>query len=906
MSSTDPTIPDPRSDQALLKMAVRKGLLEADAAKAYWRRIRAGEGRAADLLLADGLMTQHVIDSLHASGLREGARLGPYTLGVVLGRGGMGVVYRARHSGLDRDVALKLMQTAGDDPDQVKRFLREARVAARINHPNVVTIHDAGQERGRLFMALEFVTGGDASALAKERGGRLSEAEALRIVADACRGLAAVHAEGLVHRDIKPANILLAEDGSAKLADLGLARSAQGEDRLTMTGAAVGTPAFMSPEQASGDVVDARSDLYSLGATLFALVCGREPHLGSNAFAVIKNIISQPPPDPREFAGGLSASCAAIIARALAKDPAERYADAQTMLAAVQAAADGTLGAFPDAETVTTPPSAMPVAAAQASGAGAVPAPGIAASAARTAGPARGPAGGLRPWLIAGGVLLGLLLVLSLFGGGGDETTAARSEAQSQTASAHTPEHVSASQSDEPAALEQAAAAASPTLSSAALTFALPHGDRARTRFQASVYQQVWRDPKFAGVRAAWQAGLDQWQDDYVELALLVAGLGHGIGVVSSRGLDGSDGVQVRVSCVYRAADERLWPHLLSSAGAPAMAKSLWFDETFVQRRDQRVDLVVPARAEQIDEALALPESWNADACVAWSPSELIRVSALESSEPMPSKQRLQAADCLAGEMALRFTPDGSRENLRLPDLPPVFVPLRSADLKFPERPLALFAAGLDGDGVLSLCDQLGHMQPEFAAWRDQVDTDLRAAGQPDLASGLRGTHVPVMAYATGPLSFALALGRSEAVDAWVQLAVGHMPERAPARLGDAWLVRGFDQHWLFVTPLAATEFQAWSQRPAIAMPAAWHGASAVLRLDCKQLGAGVVSWLQPKNRAQRDIRAALGLVCERFDEAGLVLRSQPGGGYQLTGSNLLAAALLGVLADGFKQAGAE
>lgn len=244
-----------------------------------------------------------------------------------LGSGGMSTVYRAIQLSMERQVALKVLDQRGPpDPSYIERFVREAHAVGRINHPNVVTCFDVGFDQDRLYMAMELMTGGDAAGLAEHAGGRLPEGRALTVVRDAARGLSAVHAAGLIHRDIKPANIFIAADGSAKLGDLGLCRDTIDQHKTELTTDAVGTPAFMSPEQAMGHKdLDIRSDLYALGACLFALITGHPPFVGDTIYQVINQVVKAPVPEIREQVPGVSAATALLIKRAMAKDRDRRF-----------------------------------------------------------------------------------------------------------------------------------------------------------------------------------------------------------------------------------------------------------------------------------------------------------------------------------------------------------------------------------------------------------------------------------------------------------------------------------------------------------------------------------------------------------------------------------------------------
>ncbi len=311
-----------------LKLVVARHLVDKETAQDVWKAADQTSTSVDTVLMDRGLLNQHVVDQLMDDVEKS---FGPKTIGgfriiAELGKGGMGAVYKAVQESIDREVALKVMaphfaknKQAGD------RFIREAKTAGKVNHPNVISIIDVGQENGQYYMALELVSGGDAEQLCAQEGGQLSEKRALEIIKDASKGLQAIHQVGLVHRDIKPANIFISDDGTAKLADLGLARSEAGEDKMTQTGATVGTPAFMSPEQAEGvEDLDIRSDIYALGATLYALVCGVPPYTGNSAWAVVAKAINDPVPDASMINNTLSGSCLKLINDCMNKDRDER------------------------------------------------------------------------------------------------------------------------------------------------------------------------------------------------------------------------------------------------------------------------------------------------------------------------------------------------------------------------------------------------------------------------------------------------------------------------------------------------------------------------------------------------------------------------------------------------------
>jgi len=258
-----------------------------------------------------------------------GKTLGPYRVDRKLGQGGMGTVYLAHDTNLQRPVAVKVLsaQLAGD-LEYVDRFVREARLAAQISHANVVQVYYAAAEEGVAFMALELIEGGSLKELAEQ--GKLSPRQAVQIARDAARGLGAAHKRGIVHRDLKPENILLTQDGDVKIADFGLARS--GVSTITQTGIYMGTPHYSSPEQCATDSVSPVSDLYSLGVVLYELLAGQLPHDAKTPVALFSKIMSSPPPPLVELCPDLPPSLIAVVDKLLEKQPEDRYPDAAALV----------------------------------------------------------------------------------------------------------------------------------------------------------------------------------------------------------------------------------------------------------------------------------------------------------------------------------------------------------------------------------------------------------------------------------------------------------------------------------------------------------------------------------------------------------------------------------------------
>lgn len=276
-------------------------------------------------------------DGLTASGLPM-SRLGDYELLQEVGRGGMGVVFRARQTSLDRVVALKLMhQVLNEDGEHAARFLREARVAASLRHPGIVAIYDLGRLGGVPFFTMELVEGSSLEGLLDD--GPVAPARAAELVMIVAQSIAYAHEHGVVHRDLKPSNVLLDLDGRPKLADFGLAKdlSAQATRGSTRPGFLIGTPAHMAPEQAAGDTSGQPAvDIYGLGALLYHLVTGCVPHTAATLEAIVRQIIEETPLAPGTLVADLPAPIEAIAMRCLAKRPADRYGSAREVAAELE------------------------------------------------------------------------------------------------------------------------------------------------------------------------------------------------------------------------------------------------------------------------------------------------------------------------------------------------------------------------------------------------------------------------------------------------------------------------------------------------------------------------------------------------------------------------------------------
>ncbi|PXY32128.1 serine/threonine-protein kinase [Prauserella muralis] len=325
---------------------------------------------------------------------------GPYRLDALIGRGGMGEVYRAYDTRKDRVVALKrLPHTLAADADFQARFRRESRVAARLREPHVIPIHDYGEIDGLLFLDMRLVDGVDLATLL-HRDGPLEPDRAVRVVAQVAGALDAAHADGLVHRDVKPSNVLLSGDDHVYLVDFGIASSATGT-RLTGTGDMIGTPHYMAPERFGSGRVDARSDVYALTCVLYEALTGHKPFAGEDALAQLYAHANRVPPAPSRTRPGVPAGFDAVVAKGMAKEPADRFAGAGELASAARAALE--TAPAPATEPFVTQPVTTPI----------PPTP-----------PPREPArGGRRAALAVAGVVLvgavaGMVILLSMRGDG--------------------------------------------------------------------------------------------------------------------------------------------------------------------------------------------------------------------------------------------------------------------------------------------------------------------------------------------------------------------------------------------------------------------------------------------------------------------------------------------------------
>jgi serine/threonine-protein kinase len=275
-----------------------------------------------------------------------GQTIAHYRIDEKLGAGGMGVVYRAHDLVLDRPVAIKFLPPdLSRDAEAVTRFINEARVASKLQHENLCTIHEISQTEAdalgsrKLFIVMDWYDGSTLKDVIARKPGGLPPLEALDIVAQAARGIAAAHDGGIIHRDVKPSNIIITRDGKVKILDFGLARSIE-QSGITRVGQTPGTLAYMSPEQATGGRVDRRTDIWSLGVLLYELIAGRRPFGAEVGPSLVYHITNEQPRRLSDVVPGIPSSLDRLARKALEKEPAKRYATSGEMLRDLLSARD--------------------------------------------------------------------------------------------------------------------------------------------------------------------------------------------------------------------------------------------------------------------------------------------------------------------------------------------------------------------------------------------------------------------------------------------------------------------------------------------------------------------------------------------------------------------------------------
>jgi eukaryotic-like serine/threonine-protein kinase len=302
--------------------------------------------------------------------LKNGTRLGPFELVAPIGAGGMGEVYRAVQSGLDRDVAIKVLHwKAGADTERLRRFEQEARAASSLNHPSIISIYDIGSVDGVSYIAMEFVDGRTIRALLQ--AGPVAIKKTLQIAAQIADGLAKAHPAGIVHRDIKPENIMVNRDGHPKILDFGLAKlapvptsvastvsgMAAGAAPVTDPGTLLGTVAYMSPEQARGMEVDYRSDIFSFGSVLYEMLTGKQPFRKESPAQTLAAIIEDEPEPVSDLNPRIPGPLRWVVERCLAKDPQDRYASTLDLARDLENVRDHLLDSGMAAERTPTKPT---------------------------------------------------------------------------------------------------------------------------------------------------------------------------------------------------------------------------------------------------------------------------------------------------------------------------------------------------------------------------------------------------------------------------------------------------------------------------------------------------------------------------------------------------------------------
>ncbi|MFZ6031525.1 MAG: protein kinase domain-containing protein [Chloroflexota bacterium] len=289
-----------------------------------------------------------------------GETIGPYRLVEQLGQGGMATVFKAYHASLDRYVAIKALHPAFmEDPNFLARFQREARVVAKLDHPNIVPVYDFAEHEGRPYLVMKFIEGETLKARLHRQP--LMPGQVLEVAEAVGAALAYAHRQGILHRDVKPSNVILANDGQVYLADFGLARIAAAGESTLSSDTVLGTPQYISPEQALGKrELDAGTDIYSLGVVFYEMVVGKVPFSGDTPFAVIHDHIYTPLPPPRQHNPAISEAVERVLLKALAKERPDRYTDVTAMIAAFRQAMAGTPSLAAETQALPPSPSAAP------------------------------------------------------------------------------------------------------------------------------------------------------------------------------------------------------------------------------------------------------------------------------------------------------------------------------------------------------------------------------------------------------------------------------------------------------------------------------------------------------------------------------------------------------------------
>ena len=329
-----------RSVQRILEggLATREQVDEAIEISTKMAEMGLRSRSVAEVLFEKGILEKDQLEALQREDRRVGGQeqIAGYRLELKLGEGAMGSVYKARQLSLDRDVAIKVLAPhLGEDEAYVQRFFIEAKAVARLNHTNIISGIDVGESGGVKYLVMEYADGMTVASLLN-RGGALDEERSLGIGLQMARALDHAHRNNLIHRDVKPDNIIITSGGVAKLCDLGLAHmdAHEGEEPRRM-----GTAAYISPEQARGDAnLTERTDLYSLGCTLFHMLTGHEPFRGQDASAVLALHLTEPPPSVRDYDPTVSERTALLVQTLMAKDPADRVSTAKDLVVEFEAA----------------------------------------------------------------------------------------------------------------------------------------------------------------------------------------------------------------------------------------------------------------------------------------------------------------------------------------------------------------------------------------------------------------------------------------------------------------------------------------------------------------------------------------------------------------------------------------